>query len=542
MDKVIRLSQIGLYNPQRQNSEVTEKLFVVRQKQFELLMERLSREKKDSIAQHHLIIARRGMGKTTMLKRIEVELHKKAYKHSFIPLLLPEEQYNLKDLAEFWLNCLDVLADTLEIEKYDTKKIERVDNKIKELMSLKEPEKISEKAYGFLMDFCLSLKRRPVLLIDNIGLIFSRLNKHEHHVLRSCLSENGAPVIVGANVMVIEDVIDYNAPFYDFFQMHYLKKLNLEEFMDLLKNLAIVTQSDKEIFPLTQKQTQRLKALYQLTGGNPRVAVMLFRLIAKGFSTEINDDLEALLDETTPLYKARFEELSTQMQVILDAIALHWDPINLKQLSQATRYANNQLSPQLKRLIEEGWLETTSAYKAKGNAYFISERFFNIWILIRRSSRRQKKEIYCLSKFLESFYGDDIRESITLNEKDYSVWMDGFWINETLSALRKRNEGIAKEHLSKALDFIQNELPKYTQDDWICFAAGVIRLGYGNWLLNALAERGYDIVLAPYHIAIQALVIENTDNEKEAEVYLKNRAVEMGEPARMIIKYIKRYL
>jgi len=34
----VSLSQIGLYNPQRQSSELTEKLFVVRQKQFELLM------------------------------------------------------------------------------------------------------------------------------------------------------------------------------------------------------------------------------------------------------------------------------------------------------------------------------------------------------------------------------------------------------------------------------------------------------------------------------------------------------------------------
>lgn len=137
---------------------------------------------------------------------------------------------------------------------------------------------------------------------------------------------------------------------------------------------------------------------------------MLFKIIVKGFSKEINDDLEALLDEITPLYKARFEELATQLQIIVDAIALHWDPINLEQLRTETKLENGQLSPQLKRLVELGWIEKLDAYKAKGSAYQISERFFNIWFLMRRSSRRQKKELYCLSKFLETFYGDDLHE------------------------------------------------------------------------------------------------------------------------------------
>ena len=39
-------------------------------------------------------------------------------------------------------------------------------------------------------------------------------------------------------------------------------------------------------------------------------------------------DLEVLLDQVTPYYKARIEEYSTQQQrAVIDAIALHWDPI-----------------------------------------------------------------------------------------------------------------------------------------------------------------------------------------------------------------------
>ena len=120
METAISLNEIGLYNPQRQSAEVTKALFIVRQKQFNSLLGSITAEKKDSRPQHYLIIGQRGMGKTTLLKRIEVELHEEPYRKRFIPLLFPEEQKNVKNLATFWLNCLDALANSLEIEKYST--------------------------------------------------------------------------------------------------------------------------------------------------------------------------------------------------------------------------------------------------------------------------------------------------------------------------------------------------------------------------------------------------------------------------------------
>lgn len=406
MKKKITLSQIGLYNPQRVNDEIAEALFVAREQQFGFLMERIKKESPDSIPQHYLIIAQRGMGKTTLLKRIEVELRKKTYNSAFIPVLFPEEQYNLKNLAEFWLNSLDALADTLELENKESE-VGQIDARVKELMQINDNENLAKEAYRFFKQFSLSIQRRPVLLIDNMNLIFDRLDSAEQYTLRAWITENKAPILIGANTTLSEGTTSYQAPFYDAFQILYLNKLSFEELLKILKNLSILTHESGILSDIEQK-SGRLKTLHQLTGGNPRTTVMLFKLIVKGFSKEINDDLEGLLDEATPIYKARFEELSLQMQVIVDAIALNWDPINLEQLRQATRYENNQLSPQLKRLVEIGWIEKVDAYQSKGSAYQISERFFNIWFLMRRSSRRQKREIYCLSKFLEVFYGEEL--------------------------------------------------------------------------------------------------------------------------------------
>jgi hypothetical protein len=250
LNEGINFSQTGLlYNPQLLSAETVEKLFVVRQKLFELLLKKIFQEKEDSIPQHHLIIGQRGMGKTMLLKRLEVELHKERYRQSFIPLLYREEQYNVKDLAEFWLNTLDALADSLQEEKDHVRMVKDIDNRIKEL-SGKPPEVITEEAHGYLMEICGDLRRRPVLLVDNIGLVFGSLdsgnkNKTEQWALRKLLSENGAPIVIGASVTLINDVNVYAMPFYDFFQIQQLYKLTYEEFTKLLTNLAAITKSGK---------------------------------------------------------------------------------------------------------------------------------------------------------------------------------------------------------------------------------------------------------------------------------------------------------
>jgi tetratricopeptide (TPR) repeat protein len=850
MDKVkhISLSQLGLYNPQRLDDDTVQNLFVVRQKYFQLLMDKINKEKPNSIPQHYLFIGQRGMGKSTLLKRIEVELRKDDSK--FIPLLFPEEQYNLSNLSEFWLNSLDALADVLELVKMK-EEVKLIDSKVKELGKIKNEDDLARQAFQFLIEMSKKINKRPVLLIDNMSFIFDRLDKSEQHTLRAWLMQNEAPILIGASAVEIEGTFDYGAPFYDAFQISYLNKLSFEELLDILNNLAKVTNAH-EILANIHEEIARLKTIHQLTGGNPRTAVMLFKIIVKGFSKEINDDLEALLDEITPLYKARFEELSVQMQIIVDAIALHWDPMNLEQLRTETRLENNQLSPQLKRLVELGWLEKLDAYKAKGSAYQISERFFNIWFLMRRSSRRQKKELYCLSKFLETFYGDDLHtiaknsltieskslnhitynlamaevvkddnlkkqltdkchkdlkdetkdnpeilkqfdlpedvnqfnttnvdfeknflEEISRNEKDPIAWYnlgvlyhlkigkyndaknmylkalslnpkdaqtwnnlgnlystylhnydegikaflkaieldkknvsplhnlgvlyfnlkmydeavkinldaiklneydfatyhdlavvyyfqgkfdeaekaflkaievnknyyvawynlgnlyrdcfqkywdaesaflkaieineeycdaynnlgnlyqdylqdykkseqaylkaiqldpnlyvpkynlvflyrdkmnkiveaenyfktlkidkvveDSYWLNKTLFELYKKNEGIAREHLSKAFSRLEKTLPFNTQDDWWRFGAVVVKLSYGNWLLSILEDNGFDTVLAPYYVAIKALT------EKDSEGYLNSKAVEIRDPARKIMEIMQKY-
>ena len=585
--ETINSSQVRLlYNPHLQNVEMTEKLFAVRHKQFALLLNNILKEKENSIPQHHLIIGQHGMGKTAMLKRMEVELHREKYRKQFIPLLFQPEQYNVKSPAEFWLNALDALTDSLKLENYPVAILDDIDKAIQKF-SGKTAETVSREAYKFLMDTCHRLCRRPVILIDSIEILFNGLDssnkdKQEQWAFRKMLSENGAPIIAGACITAIDDIVKYDMPFYDFFKIQYLRELNYEEFYTLLNNLVTVTGSNETVFSTIQQNASRLKALFELTGGNPRLTVILFDQISRGFSTDINDDLNILIDAVTPVYQAKINRLSKQQQIILDAIALHWDAISLKALATATRLENSQLSPQLIRLIDEGWIEMTPASRDKGNAYFISERFFNIYYLIRNGSRRHKERIYCLSRFLECFYKREELEKITKNhscsqcqavediinamsfgnskkfseisqnefeEKTVSVKNKNsidYYLFKTGFELYRQNEGLAKENIIQAFEIAEKHYELATMSNkhlWIRLSSLVIKTGYGAWLLAILEAKGYDIALSPYYTAIKAMEIERQDIKnggKNAEIYLNNRAVEISEPAKKIIEEIRK--
>jgi hypothetical protein len=132
-----------------------------------------------------------------------------------------------------------------------------------------------------------------------------------------------------------------------------------------------------------------------------------------------------------------------------------------------------------------------------------------------------------------------------IHDDENKEFLSRYYLHKTLFELHEQNKGSAKEYLSQAFDVLEkeNKVASIANDHWWAkFGGVVIDLGYGAWLLAVLEEKGYDVVLSPYYTAIQALEIEKQDGQKDAEVYLKNRAIEISEPARKIIDKMKRYM
>lgn len=417
-----RLLGVAVYNPGILSKDELIRLFVARRHLLQQIIDDLRREKINGIPQHRLLVGARGMGKSTLLHRISYAVEDDpALSAGWIPLTFPEEQYNVARLSDLWLNCLDALSDALERSgKHD--EAQALDDIIDALPG-KDEEERSRKALGALLEHAQRMGKRLLLLIDNVDLVLDRLAK-EHWTIREMLAKEGAPLLIGATSRPLEPTYVYEGAFYDFFKIDNLNKLQLEEMHVVLQTLSAELNAP-QVAELLKSDPARIRVLYDLTGGNPRTTVLLFGVLAQGIDGDVRTDLERLLDQCTPLYKARFEELSNQAQQVVDALALHWDPATAAAVAEKAHLDVNSVSSHLNRLSEQGVVEKVRLYPKKKTGFQLSERFFNIWYLMR-ASRRMRRKLIWLSKFLKSFYRQDDLHRLAHRYLQKEAGVDGY--------------------------------------------------------------------------------------------------------------------
>lgn len=396
-----RLNGVAIYNPDLLSKEELVAQFVARRRDFEQMTTDLARPR---FGQHQLIVGHRGMGKTTLLRRIRyaVEDDPKLAK-TWMPLTFPEEQYNVSRLSDFYVNCIDALSDALE-QAGRRDEAARLDAAVDELPSGNE-EKRAADALAVLLGAADRMKKRLLLLVDNFDLIIERLSKDEqaHWALRELLSREHRLLLIAASPVVIGSTVTYGAPFYDFLQSRSLGGLTFEETHEVLSTLAKELKQPG-VLAILEHDPARIRTLHVLAGGNPRTIVLLFGVLAQGADGDVRGDLERLLDQCTPLYKSRFEAMPAQAQQVVDALAIHWDPISAGELAETLHLDVNTISSQLNRLAQQGVVDKVEYDPETKTGFQIAERFFNIWYLMR-ASRRVRRRLIWFVEFLKLFYG-----------------------------------------------------------------------------------------------------------------------------------------
>lgn len=473
------LLTLSVYNPSSLSDDDFLRSFVARQVVANRLIERLRDVKRGGLATHQLIMGQRGMGKTSMLRRLAIAVsHDERLSEVFIPLSFREEQYNVHSLSVFWVNCLDALADWYD-RIGQPKKAREIDEDVSRL-------NVTDKSSALetFKRWVAAEGKRPLLLLDNIDLIFNGL-KNEQWALRKHFQEPGGIVVVGGSATYMEATVDREAAFYDFFQVTKLDKLTKDELIACLRSLALARGHDGEkVVRLVDQEPARIRTIHDLTGGNPRTLTLLYILLEIDASGDVFSDLERLLDQVTVLYKARVEDLPPQARVVLDAVALAWNPVLAAEVSQVTALDVSAVSSQMDRLQKEGVVEKVSVSKTTKSAYQICERFFNIWYLMRHGPRRQRTRLRWLTGFLKSFYSPDQlleRAKLLVNGASNGDADQGQMLIALSEAIddegwRSLLKNQAREHLEKfaasigkTLDEIADpsELPKpVSAEDW----------------------------------------------------------------------------
>lgn len=398
---------ISKYNPHLWSAEQLRAIFVARKNELADLQHTLRTTPPDTVGQHVLLVGARGMGKSTLMRRLALAVEDDPdLSTAWLPLRFPEEQYTVATLGQFWANVLDSLADALQHLGLPVSELDAAAERIAALPAVDQAA-----ACLATIDRCADERgQRLLLLMDNTDLLLHNIGRDAQWALRATLQSNPRLFWVGGSYQSLEADSDYHDAFLDFFRVITLRPLRLEEMAQALQALAETFGGEvarQEMERQLAAQPERLPTLRQLSGGNPRTTVMLYEILANGKNGSVRSDLEALLDNMTPLYKARMDALADLPRKLFAHILEHWAPISLGELASVSQVPNTSISPQLKRLELDGLIEKTTLHGTTRSGYQAAERFFNIWYLMRFSSRRQRSRLSWLVEFMRLWFSSD---------------------------------------------------------------------------------------------------------------------------------------
>jgi Tfp pilus assembly protein PilF len=392
---------LSAFNPGNLDQATLKTNFVARDELLSELLEAIEQENSTSVAHHLLLLGQRGMGKTTLLRRLAyavVEAPK--LERIWLPLIFPEEQYNIVTLADFWRNCIDALIDTMEARGLGTHEdLEQAQRALE--------GKSSHEALAILLSAADRLNRRLLLLVDNLDLVFERLSEPEAWELRATLQKPGGPMVIASAIQALEASFSYEQAFYDFLRHRYVDSLTLKESLHLLTVLA-ERNGRADIANEIRLRPERISAIQLFSGGNIRTLILLFRVLAQGLDANVERDLEDLLDLCTPLYKARIEAMPAQQQRAFICLALAYDPKTAADVEEQIKLGINQTSAVLNKMVRTGLLRRGPMLEKK-LSFEVAERFFNIWYLMR-AARRERQKLLWLARFIHDFYANDHTE------------------------------------------------------------------------------------------------------------------------------------
>jgi uncharacterized protein YehS (DUF1456 family) len=383
------------------NPEAIKANFIVRQVEYNRIIDSLSeRTHKDSV-QHELILGKRGSGKSALLKRIEVELTENiVLRKKYIPVNLAEEQAGIYRLMDLWEQVLQELSCLLETPI-----------PLKDYSEFTEIQDYTRYLYQVIHGICSKHKKKIVLLLDNFDRIVGSFSD-DGNLLRETLINFNDLVIIAASARMEEHFWSYDKPFYEFFRRHHLRALSREETFELLEYWSD-TLYLPQIRELIRKHPGKIENIRLLTDGLPRTIYFFMSIFLQNEIPIQVDFLKKIMDEATPLYQERLNHLTPPLRKIILEMAFLWEACSTKQLVEKCRMESRLVSAYLKTLSEQNIVDTIETDK-RNHLYRISERFFNIWLIITQGNADQKRKVHWLSNFLESWY-DSQDEEKTIN-------------------------------------------------------------------------------------------------------------------------------
>ncbi|MBN1655382.1 MAG: tetratricopeptide repeat protein [Deltaproteobacteria bacterium] len=389
------------YMPEEMSVEELRATFAARQDILDLLVNAIRDQTRTKTLSNYLITGPRGTGKTTIVLMTCLRIREDAELNcAWIPVRFPEELRGVVSLRDLLSRTLERLAmDGVSGAASQHKKVEDEDD-----------EETSESlALAALQRITAGEGKRLILLLENLDQILEESfdNKAKSR-FRRLLMDRPFMMIVGTAVRAVGAFEKYESTFFNFFHPISLERLNDAQVYELMK-LRADYEGNSDFENQYAEQKAKIRALALITGGNPRLLLMVYEILTQGnFNSTVNA-LYRLVDELTPLLKDVLEhQLSVQQKQVIDALMRTGGIATPAEIAQQSRLPLNSVTSQLQRLKDMQIVELHNGGKGQRDYYGIPDQLFSTWYQMRYL-RKQRRRIEIFVDVLKIWFEEEQR-------------------------------------------------------------------------------------------------------------------------------------
>ena len=365
--------------------------FAVRRAEFRTVLRVVTENLDSPSCQHVLIVGPRGRGKTMLLARLAAELRTdRALSPRALPVQFMEESHEVFSLADFWLEALFHLAREIAAARPEIAAELRATHG--DLKSRWREREIADRARAAVIGAGELLDRHLVVMVENLQALADSVDERFGWGVRQALQTEPGLTLVATATSRFDALEDARHAFYELFRTVCLKPLDIASCLRLWQAVGGGERPETEIEPI------RI-----LTGGNPRLLVIIARFARRLSLRDLMEELVALIDDHTEYFRGHLEGLpKTERRVYLALIDL-WRPSTTGEIAERAALDVRHVSTMLGRLAARGAVLVDGAGKKR--LYSAAERLYCIYYKLRRD-RGEAIVVRNLIRFMRAAFAE----------------------------------------------------------------------------------------------------------------------------------------
>ncbi|MDE0710996.1 MAG: tetratricopeptide repeat protein [Rhodospirillales bacterium] len=339
------------YSPGNMDRESLEALFVGRQDVMEDVLSRITRSVQSPEKHYILLVGPRGAGKTHLLAlayhRLLERLRADDAGDHVVIAVLNEEEWGVASYLDLVVRILRAMADQAPDLEADIAKIyDRFS---------KDPAEAEALALGLLRQ--CTRGKTLLLLCENLVDLFDGLDDEGQKRWRATIQEDGNWAIVASTPSLFATLSLQDHPFYGFFTVRALEKIDFETGLEVLARKALHDgKAELAAFLRTPVGRARARAVHHLAAGNYRAYVVLSDFLDQESLEDLVGPFMQMVDDLTPYYQDRMRQLPPAQRKIVEYLCLEGVPTAIKDIATPCLMSHQTAAKQIGGLEAAGFV------------------------------------------------------------------------------------------------------------------------------------------------------------------------------------------